>query len=584
MGTTFSGNSDIPSLFCKKHNIPYLGICGEKNCLSGGFICNKCDANPCVALENHQLLSLHEFYLKFFADSIGTVDYKKLNLLVENLRKIDRDELTDRIQKYSVYANSLIDEKLVLLNKRMAAKLEEMKFKINLRLENLQKEYFEAESRIDLSSFEIPENFTIEETKKFFDKHFKSVSDIENMINLVKRYSDNEKLKSNQRDMETIIYTKSLADLNSKEILEEKLEIIIKELDEGLNEILTLLEFHKENSFIFNLGLKKFYTNPSDLKFKMEVTDKCQKSYTINSVFCAFTTFEGYAYVAWASQNFSVEVFDLRANVIAKSLTGHTQHVYIVRHFFNTKNKIDYLVSTSYERSCRVWNANNFSLVLNIPSCHTGYYLYSALLVFDQLDNKSYVVTCAPNEFSKVWELTTGKCLREIATNTDYTYFLEVWYDVTNNNIYIINANSLDLKIYEFYTGNLFKTFKSDSQTWHMSALVHEIENIPHLFETDGNGYLRIWNINTGKIFKSIQSKGHNLRGLCLWNDNYIIAASSDKSFKIFDLFSMTLTTSISGHDNVLCTVDKVKHPIYGEVLLSSAIDGKIKLWVPQNK
>ena len=69
-----------------------------------------------------------------------------------------------------------------------------------------------------------------------------------------------------------------------------------------------------------------------------------------------------------------------------------------------------------------------------------------------------------------------------------------------------------------------------------MSALVHDLKNVPHLFETDGNGYLRIWNISTGLLFKSIHVRDTCLRGLCLWNDQYIISASSDKSFKIFVL------------------------------------------------
>jgi WD40 repeat protein len=63
-----------------------------------------------------------------------------------------------------------------------------------------------------------------------------------------------------------------------------------------------------------------------------------------------------------------------------------------------------------------------------------------------------------------------------------------------------------------------------------------------------------------------------------MWNDKYVIAASSDKSFKVFDLNTNTFTT-ISGHDNVICSVEKIELNGLGECLLTSAIDGKIKIW-----
>ena len=112
-----------------------------------------------------------------------------------------------------------------------------------------------------------------------------------------------------------------------------------------------------------------------------------------------------------------------------------------------------------------------------------------------------------------------------------------------------------------------------------MSALVHEIKETPYLFETDGNGYLRVWNINSGAIHKTISITGINMRGLCLWNDQYIITAASDKTIKVFDINTFQFCISLTGHENVVCSVKKVVHPVLGECLVSSAIDGKIKLW-----
>jgi WD40 repeat protein len=579
-----TSESKVTVINCPVHETPFNGICGDKQCLQSGLICQKCTPEACTYSQSHELISIDEFYLRFFARSSGSIDFKKLHSLIEDLKTIDREVLSNQVEQYSSYASSLIDEKLKNFNERIENRLELMRKNIQKKLETIQREFLEAEARIDLASFEIPENFSLEETTKFFEKNKSSVRDMENMINLVKKYSDNEKLQMNQKDMETIIYTKNLIDQSVKENLEEKLKIAINELQTGLDELLLLISYSKENTSIFFSGVKKFSSNPNQLVFKQDISNQGQKSYTIDSVITAFTTVEGMACVAWANPSHNIDIYELKSNKIIKSLTGHTQHIFIVRHFYHAKATTDYLISTSYERNIKIWNANTLSLVMTVSNCHTGCYLYSAMILIDDFTiegiSKAYAVSTAPNEYTKVWDIPTGNFIKNIGTTTDYTYFISTWYDHKNKEVYIINANSVDVKLYEYKTGNVYKTFKSESSTWHMSAMVHEVNTVPHLFETDGNGYLRVWNIQTGTIFKTIHAPSVNLRGICLWNDQYVISASSDKSFKVFDINTWELSVSVPGHENVLCTVEKIVHPNFGECLVTSAIDGKIKLWV----
>jgi WD40 repeat protein len=579
-----TSESKVTLINCPVHDSPFNGICGDKKCLQTGLICQKCTPDACTYSLSHELISVDEFYLRFFARSSGSIDFKKLQTLIEELKTIDREVLSNKVDQYSSYVSSLFDEKFKLFNERIENRLLLLRKNIQKKLETIQQEFLEAESRIDLASFEIPENFSLEETTKFFEKNKSSVRDMENMINLVKKYSDNEKLQMNQRDMETIIYTKNLIDQSLKENLEEKLEAAIKELKTGLDELLQIISYQKESTSIFFSGVKNFSSNPCQLVFKQDISNQGQKSYTIDSVITAFTTVEGIGYVAWANPSHNIDIFELKSNKIIKSLTGHTQHIFIVRHFYHAKATTDYLISTSYERNIKIWNANTLSLLTTVTNCHTGCYLYSAMILVDDFSNleisKAYAVSTAPNEYTKVWDIQTGNFIKNIGTTTDYTYFISTWYDSKNKEIYIINANSVDVKLYEYTTGNVYKTFKSQSSTWHMSAMVHEISSVPYLFETDGNGYLRVWDIQTGAIFKTIDAPSVNLRGICLWNDEHIICASSDKSFKVFNIKTWKLSSSIPGHENVLCTVEKILHPVYGESLVTSAIDGKIKLWV----
>ena len=135
-------------------------------------------------------------------------------------------------------------------------------------------------------------------------------------------------------------------------------------------------------------------------------------------------------------------------------------------------------------------------------------------------------------------------------------------------------------------TKDLYREFSSIPGTWHMSAFIEKLNNVDYLFESDGNGFLRIWNIENKTIYKEIQCKGCNFRGLCFWNEKYIIVASSDKGFKVVDIENCTFTHigGEGGHTNVLCTLQKIYHPFHGECLISSGIDGYIKLWITSEK
>ena len=54
-----------------------------------------------------------------------------------------------------------------------------------------------------------------------------------------------------------------------------------------------------------------------------------------------------------------------------------------------------------------------------------------------------------------------------------------------------------------------------------------------------------------------------------------------NKSFKIIDLEQNKVICDIKGqHTDYVKCIKKIYHPIYGESLLSAALDNTIKLWI----
>ena len=174
--------------------------------------------------------------------------------------------------------------------------------------------------------------------------------------------------------------------------------------------------------------------------------------------------------------------------------------------------------------------------IINIQNSHPGYNIYSVCILCDEKEGKNYVISSAPNEKSKIWDFD-GKFLRDFGVNILSTYFINSFYEYNEGKYYILNANSSDVKSYDFKTGKLYKEYKGTPEIWHMSALVIEVNNIMELIESDGNGNIRIWNFHTAENLKLIPTEGAiNLRGICLWNEQYLFSSGSDNNVKLFDL------------------------------------------------
>ena len=193
------------------------------------------------------------------------------------------------------------------------------------------------------------------------------------------------------------------------------------------------------------------------------------------------------------------------------------------------------------------------------------------------------IVSCSPNELMKVWDLNLN-FIRSFGITNDYVYFTNIWYCIHTKQNYIITSGNVDFKIFEFTSGKTFKTFKGDSSTWTMSGVVQYYDEVPHLIGADGLGWLRVWNIVTGVCVKSISANGSNIRGICLWNENFVCASSSDKTVKIYNLKDSTLSISLSGHKDVVSYCGKVMHPNLGEILISAGVDAKIIIWAQKEQ
>ena len=570
------------SNICPIHNIAYSGVCGEKNCYRTGLICYKCTPETCIETLHHKRLTIQEFFNTHIKHLVMILDFNKLNELIKQGLEVQKKDLNEQINTFEKWEINLINDKLEKFKDKMIQKVKNFRSRINKQIQEINEEYLKSCQDKELFSSDLPD-FRLDDTIKFINDNKENKDELEKFLGMIKKYMDQDKLQQTQTNLQNIIYCKYLCDHLQNSNCLNLINALQTTIEETSKNLIKSIYVKKEYSIFSNQKSIEFQSNPLDLRYKETLSSKCLKSYSIDSIFDVFIALDGNCYLASSIVNtYDIEILNLKTNSVASILKGHTSQLYIIRHFCHLSQNKDYILSTSNSKSVKVWNLATFQLCLNINNCHTGSYLYSALLLFDEAKQQNYVVTSCPNEYMKVWNFDNGNYIKDIGGTSDYTYYINSWYH--NDNYYIINANSDNVKIYGMEnTKQLFGEYAGAQRTWHMSAFVEKINGVEYLFESDGNGYIRMWNVETTKLYKSINCPGCNLRGLCLWNHNFIIGASSDKSFKIVKIDEERVITMAGQHNNSVCSVMKIKHPNYGECLLSGSVDGCIKLWANKN-
>jgi WD40 repeat protein len=597
--STILSNYDDIEFICPIHNLPCIGLCAEFFC-NKIFYCMKCikSNDSCITKDKHELVSFSELLYRFFLKQENkTIDLMEINSMLETIKDYEPKEIQEVLTQFMETSIKIVDQIKNDLDSTINISIENISNQNrekNLELKNNLIEDSNVQQKIDkLLNVKIPDLLTYntgineQNTLDVVTSSLKTQNEKDKFISDIKFLSDTERTMEITKNLDNLIYLDEITTQTEKKEkeLNEKIDKILNELEDNLDKKLVEIE----NSIIIPKVSSLFYPNkntvfssePTNLVFIKDICFNAHKTNSIDSVFSAFKSLKGQSLVVWGTPTYSIECYDLGLDKVIKQIVkAHNQTIFSCRHYLDRKGKRDLVITSSYDRSVKVWNIqDDWNNIVNISPAHTAYYIYSVSILCDEINCKNYVITTAPNEFTKVWDFNSN-FLREFGVNNESTYFINTYYDYKQEKYYILNANSVDVKSYEFETGNLYKYYKGFPQTWHMSALVFEINDIQQLIESDGNGYIRTWNFHTGTPILCIMTGSViNLRGICIWNEQYLFSTGSDSQVKLYDLKKAIYVKGFLGHTTTVCAVDKIVHPKYGECLISHALDGKLKLW-----
>ena len=344
-----------------------------------------------------------------------------------------------------------------------------------------------------------------------------------------------------------------------------------------------------------------FNKDPNELKYNSTIV-KNLSAKGVNDIFEVFIcNKDNQEYlVSKNAKTHNLDIILLNNNKIINSLKGHNSTISMVRYFINLKGKNEYLISADFNKNVIVWDINNNYNILNWIRTESdnsnilNYNIYSCYIFFDNFDNNfiftsSGINTYKKNDtaFTKMYSLKDGNFVKNIINSNDNnTYYLLVWYNEKSKINYLIECCEGKIAITNFKQNELYATLvaKGYKVLKYYSGFIYNSDNKigkDYLCCSSSNGCIVIWELMSKQFTFISKISKVELYNIIQWDKKYaIVSGGSNKSIIIFDLENLKEEKNIqTEHSSKVNCIKKIIHPIYGESLLSSGNDYKIRLW-----
>lgn len=352
-----------------------------------------------------------------------------------------------------------------------------------------------------------------------------------------------------------------------------------------------------------------FKSSPLGLAFKKNLTVDAFTNSAYDNTFTVFRSLKNQILLVYTKEAKSLCCYDLTKEKVVTVIVNahHWENIFTIKHFQDKEKNQDIIISGSnFHRCIKVWSLKNWKCLVTIENIYQKGYMIS-ISIFNHItidnnnnntnsintinnnvknnSNKLYIITSSKDkeELIKVWDFN-GSLAKDINdSNDNMTGFIDSFYDQNNNKDYIISGNEGYLKSFDFKENKLYKKYQNENYSKHFSALINYFNNKINLVSCSDFGDLCYWDFNSGNLIKKIKI-GVGAVGMCLWNENYIIAGDRN-SYEIYviDIKTGEKVKKINEHKSVVCCIKKIWDPVHGECLITQGWgNDQIKLWIVQ--
>ena len=194
--------------------------------------------------------------------------------------------------------------------------------------------------------------------------------------------------------------------------------------------------------------------------FKKDISSNAPTYCSATQMFSVFKSVKGESIAAWVTKDKTIELYDLEKEAPIKTIkSAHAKDIHSCRHFVDTKSNSDLLITCSYDKSVKVWNVENMDKPLvTIDNAHSNGYIFTSCILSHEKMNENYIISGADDEGIKIFDFS-GKFTEKKVKCQDYVNLLDIYYYKREKKFCVINANSHDIRIYNFDDLSVYKTY-----------------------------------------------------------------------------------------------------------------------------
>jgi len=503
-------------------------------------------------------------------DIIINIRNKKFN---EDIQK----KLTEELNKTKEEENKKLDKKNKDLENRLNV-LEENNRKLKEEKQRMNEIINKKIEELNKMNQEL-----IKQNKELFKKNeilIKKINKYEKQINNYETEKKYMKEKDNKLEKDL---NKSKEDFN--EIKEENEKLKLNNFPEIYNEdrnkaIDLKSEVNFPNTEFNNV---KNNSDPKNIKCSNDIINDSHSRCSLDNTFSVFKSIDNGFYLIYANKEKSIISYDLIKNKKIKEIkNAHENYITNFRYYFDNINHRDLILSISdKDNNLKLWNHNNWECLLNIKNINNGGDLDSACFLNN--NNQLYILTSNERKDAdpiKVYDFNGNK-IKEIKDSNYNTFFIDTYYDNKSFNNYIITGNAGYVKSHNYNNNTIYHKYCDNDRGAHVSIVMKNNNKQIQLIESSYDGNIRIWNFDSGILLNKIKISEDKLYGICQWDNDYLFIGCSDKTIKLIDIKNRIIIKSLTGHNDFVFTIKKIKLPTYGECLISQGPfnNNFIKIW-----
>ena len=339
-------------------------------------------------------------------------------------------------------------------------------------------------------------------------------------------------------------------------------------------------------------NLKTNEINPKNINISIQITNDAFTDWIFENTFIIFNSINKSYLLVYATQIKSIICYDLnRFKNISEIKNAHDENITNFRHCYNSNIQRDIIMSVSRnDNNIKIWDIKYFQCLLNLKNINKDGLLNSAS--FLNYNNNIYILTCNRKwinpESIKIFDLN-GKKIKEINNSRNNSFFIDIYYSNVKDKslIYILTGNEGNIISYNYNENEIYNKYceNNENNIFHHSLIIYNDNDITKLIESsDGDGIIRIWDFHTADLLRKIETSNNALRGICLWDKNYLFVGCGDKTIKLIELESGKIINSLIGHINNVCSFKIIFHPKYGKCIISQGHQNdQIRIWINSN-